>query len=402
MGLDRARGRGRGLEVAEPPISALSPANETVGRGYYAPTTLSTVDPDLAAPNILDGIVIFGFAGPPTVQDIADADALVGEVLAGATFYSVTGVRKTGNLPTVAIIPGSSAYPAGYHVGNVGGLPAIDGDLVTASIKNGITIFNVAGHVDVRNVSDATALVGEVKQGRTFYAVGGARKTGTLVTRTLNPANENVLAGYYGATTLSAVDVHLAAANIKLGVNIFGFVGTVAPGGVDTIEREHTGNIANGASYTPAVAGLFLAAYSFGLATCLTELFSTALGQWLSLPLIAGSTGASAVGDGTNLRFTNNTGGPRDIIVMRFHRSDKTYERHKDETLLPNASYTPAAEGYYSLGTDVTWIEAQNQGTAWEAFFESGTVGCLISDGVNYRAKSTGGVESNYVLIREV
>jgi len=41
----------------------LSAANETVDAGYYAATTLSTVDADLAAANIAVGTTIFGFAG---------------------------------------------------------------------------------------------------------------------------------------------------------------------------------------------------------------------------------------------------------------------------------------------------------------------------------------------------
>lgn len=74
-----------------------------------------------------------------------------------------------------------------------------------------------------------TAVVGEVKTGSTFYAGSTVLKTGSG-TQTLNPANENVPAGYYALTTLSAVDIHLAADNIKAGVNIFGFDGTVVEG----------------------------------------------------------------------------------------------------------------------------------------------------------------------------
>lgn len=119
-------------------------------------------------------------ASPDLGIDVSDADALVGDVKDPKTFYSVAPPKKTGTMPTVALAPGSSAYPEGYHAGDGGGLPAIDVDLVTGNIKYGKTIFNVAGHTDVRNVSDANALVGEVKTGRTFYAVGGAKKTGTF------------------------------------------------------------------------------------------------------------------------------------------------------------------------------------------------------------------------------
>ena len=73
-----------------------------------------------------------------------------------------------------------------------------------------------------------TALVGEVKTASTFYAGSSALLTGSG-TQTLNAANENVAAGYYAATTLSAVDGDLAVGNIKDGVTIFGFLGTFDP-----------------------------------------------------------------------------------------------------------------------------------------------------------------------------
>jgi len=222
------------------PTQTLNPANENVLAGYYAATTLSAVDAQLAAANIKSGINIFGFVGPATVQDIADADAVLADVKNGKTFYSVTGGRKTGNLATVALAAGANAYPAGYHVG-AASLTAVDGDLVTGSIKFGVTIFGVAGHTNVRDVSDANALVGEVKNGRTFYAVGGARKTGTMPTVALDPALNEYPAGYHaGEASLTAVDAQLVQANIADGVTIFGVLGTLAPGTLaeDTTSAE--------------------------------------------------------------------------------------------------------------------------------------------------------------------
>ena len=51
-------------------------------------------------------------------------------------------------------------------------------------------------------------------------------EAGAMPTRTFSPANDTVAAGYYNATTLTAVDADLAAANIKSGVTIFGILGT--------------------------------------------------------------------------------------------------------------------------------------------------------------------------------
>jgi len=48
-------------------------------------------------------------------------------------------------IPTRALSPASSAYPQGYHKGNVGGLPAIEPDLIAANIRWGITVFSVLG-----------------------------------------------------------------------------------------------------------------------------------------------------------------------------------------------------------------------------------------------------------------
>ena len=109
-------------------------------------------------------------------------------------------------------------------------LAAIDGDLVTGSIKSGINLFGVAGHTDVRNVSDGDAVLANVQTGKTFYAVGGARKTGNIPLVTLSPDSEAVPAGIHPARNLSDIDADLAVGNIKAGVTIFGKVGAFTEG----------------------------------------------------------------------------------------------------------------------------------------------------------------------------
>ncbi|HUV53045.1 MAG TPA: hypothetical protein VMW64_08230 [Dehalococcoidia bacterium] len=52
----------------------------------------------------------------------------------------------------------------------------------------------------------------------------------TVPLRILSPANDTVEAGRYKATTLSAVDADLAAANIAEAITIFGFLGTFVGG----------------------------------------------------------------------------------------------------------------------------------------------------------------------------
>lgn len=48
-------------------------------------------------------------------------------------------------IPTRAITDANANYPRGYHRGNVGGLPAIEPDLIAANIKYGITAFGILG-----------------------------------------------------------------------------------------------------------------------------------------------------------------------------------------------------------------------------------------------------------------
>jgi hypothetical protein len=77
--------------------------------------------------------------------DISPADALVGDVLAPKTFFSVAAPIKTGTMPTVALVAGSNAYPQGYHVGDALGLKHIEPNLQAAFIVAGVNIFGTVG-----------------------------------------------------------------------------------------------------------------------------------------------------------------------------------------------------------------------------------------------------------------
>ncbi|GAI97531.1 unnamed protein product, partial [marine sediment metagenome] len=48
-------------------------------------------------------------------------------------------------IPTRAITDTSADYPQGYHRGNVGGLVAVEPDLIAEYIKYGITMFGILG-----------------------------------------------------------------------------------------------------------------------------------------------------------------------------------------------------------------------------------------------------------------
>jgi hypothetical protein len=206
----------------------LSAANATVSAGYYAATTLTNVDPDLAATNIRVSTVIFGQTG--TLRP-ALGDATAAQVLSGRTFTTNDSAQLTGTMTNYAargFMPGPAnvSIPAGYYSGS--GVVTGDVDLVTANIRAGVNLFGVTGTPAVVNTASGTATAGNMLTGNTAY-VNGSLVTGTMATRTLSAANATVSAGYYAATTLTAVDPDLAATNIQSGTVIFGQTGTLRP-----------------------------------------------------------------------------------------------------------------------------------------------------------------------------
>lgn len=98
--------------------------------------------------------------------DIRNGTAAIGDILTGKTAYSGGG-KIIGGMPNngaVNITPGVSPQSilAGYHngAGNVAG----DGNLLSANILNGKTIFGVSGNVIPMHVA-----AGTVQSGSTAY-----------------------------------------------------------------------------------------------------------------------------------------------------------------------------------------------------------------------------------------
>jgi hypothetical protein len=73
----------------------LSNANDTVSAGYYAATTLSAVDTDLASGNIKKNTSIFGIAGDSNVVDTSSGDAATTDIASGKKAW-VDGAEVTG------------------------------------------------------------------------------------------------------------------------------------------------------------------------------------------------------------------------------------------------------------------------------------------------------------------
>ncbi len=196
--------------------------------GYYPATNLALADLNLKAENIRGGATAFGINGTvlPSVGDATTADVLEGKIFSNSEAAGAEGTMA--NIGHQNITPGTEAQTIlqGYHDGT--GEVAGDTALTSANILGGATIFDVAGKPEVVDTEDADAQAAHLLKDRSAY-VGGVRVIGTLETRTLSAESETVAAGYYEATTLSAVDPNLTADNIRGGTTVFGISGMVLP-----------------------------------------------------------------------------------------------------------------------------------------------------------------------------
>lgn len=176
----------------------------------------------------VDGSEVTGVFDCPTCPDAPTGNAQVGEVLSGKTFSNTSSTGLTGTMTNKGaggtITPGTTdqTVAAGYwsSANTVSG----DAGLVAGNIKSGASIFGVAGDSNVVDTTEANPVAAERMKTGDIAFVNGNKVTGNG-TKTLSSANDTIDAGYYEATTLSAVDADLAAENIKKDVAIFGVTG---------------------------------------------------------------------------------------------------------------------------------------------------------------------------------
>lgn len=162
-----------GSKITGSGTKTLSTANDTVSAGYYAATTLSAVDTDLAAGNIATGITIFGIAGSYDTE--AGTPVAAGEMKTGQIAF-VNGSKITGT-GTKTLSAANDTVAAGYYA--VTTLHAVDTDLATGNIKAGMAIFGIAGKTEVVDTTEATngAAAANITTGK-FAWVNGVRIEG--------------------------------------------------------------------------------------------------------------------------------------------------------------------------------------------------------------------------------
>ena len=172
-----------------------------------------------------------GFTNVLTIKSAtASSDTLIsyGNTDANCKISGITFTDVNFNTPVVNWLGGTLTRTTNIYNATQASFPAV------ADVESGVEYGGVddaaANRLTGTYTSDGDLTEAEAPTGKKFYAGGGAVKTGTG-TKTLSAANDTVAAGYYAATTLSAVDADLAAANIAVGTTIFGFVGAAAGGG---------------------------------------------------------------------------------------------------------------------------------------------------------------------------
>ena len=131
--------------------------NQTaVASGLYTTGTVTVKgDSNLVASNIKSGVSIFGVNGSYEGNggiDTSDATATDTKILSGYTAY-VKGSKITGAMPSLSaktIIPDTTLQIAAYPGYYTNGIIAVEGDanLVPWNIKNGVSIFGVAGNYE--------------------------------------------------------------------------------------------------------------------------------------------------------------------------------------------------------------------------------------------------------------
>lgn len=198
-----------------------------------------TPEPNRLAIRVDDKVFL---AARPGDADVSDTTATAADVLSGKVFRNSAGAITSGGIQiqggqTITPSTSDQYILSGLYLG---GDQIIKGDsaLVASNIVSGASIFGVSGNAQTgTDVSDTTALAGDVLSGKVFYTSGGVKTSGTIPTNpgaTITPStsSQTISAGQYlsGGIIIQG-DANLIGTNIVSGASIFGVTGTAAAGG---------------------------------------------------------------------------------------------------------------------------------------------------------------------------
>ena len=237
-------------------------SDQTIAYGYWRSNHTVLGDADLLAANIKYGVDIFGVAGtaPVPTGDAAAADVLIGKTFSNASATSIPGAMAN-NGAGGTITPGTidQTIAAGYwsSANTVSG----DADLVSTNIRSTVNIFGVAGDANVINTTTGSApAAGDMLTGKTAFANGaainGSAAAGANVTGADGSISFTIPDGLYSdSKTATAVDGDLAAANIRSGINIFGYTGPVTVQDISAADAEE-GQVMSGKTFFSTTGGI--------------------------------------------------------------------------------------------------------------------------------------------------
>lgn len=152
----------------------------------YAESTGEITDATAVATDLVKGKIAYNnagrFEGTLEVLDTSDATAVASDILATKTAY-VNGKKITGIMASVegqTITPSTSEQTVEgqkYLTSNV--VVSGDANLVSANIKNGVTIFGVSGNTNVVDTTEAAsaATAEDITEGKIAF-VNGQKITG--------------------------------------------------------------------------------------------------------------------------------------------------------------------------------------------------------------------------------
>lgn len=167
------------------PTQTLSAANDTVSAGYYAATTLSTVDTDLISANILSGKTIFGVAGNASAgytYGSSDASQVLTSAGAGAGTFNADNLL-TSNVRYGQTFGVSSTGTMSPYPNTPSGISGLNQAVCTAASWTWVADSNNDG------VSDDPICVNPNRE-----AAGATKVWSTSV------GNDNTFIGNYGCS----------------------------------------------------------------------------------------------------------------------------------------------------------------------------------------------------------
>ena len=143
--------------------------DQTIPAGQYT-TGVQTFkgDANFKAENIANGVTMWGTKGTYKGLDTSDANAVGSALKEGYTAY-VNGKKIYGELPNVGLFQDGYLTVTIFSGWTFGGsLTLTDSNLTAANIKKGVSIFGVAGSIDLSNL-----LPENIKSGVTINGVTG-------------------------------------------------------------------------------------------------------------------------------------------------------------------------------------------------------------------------------------